>query len=51
MHAVDDDRAVIGGQELDGLEAGDGRFRQVGLGVVQELVDATREPEARGVVR
>jgi hypothetical protein len=50
MHAVDDDGAVVRGQKLDGHEAGHGRFGQVGLGIVQQLVDATREPEAGGVV-
>ena len=49
--AVDDDRPVIRGQELDGLESGHGRLGEIGLGVVQQFVDVARDPEAGGVVR
>jgi hypothetical protein len=50
VDAVDDYRPVVGGQELDGLEAGDGGLGQVDIGVVQQLVDAPRDPKAGGVV-
>jgi hypothetical protein len=36
--------------ELDGLEASNSRLNEVCLGIVQQFIDAPRDPEAGGVV-